>query len=480
MNNGVDDRTNTLFQIAGNKEVSLSKDENTLLRNPCSGWGLYDDAAGEVANAEQYWLAQDSAANKYASFFYIRWRWSEMEPEEGKYAWLYDDNYKKLVQGALDRGLKLAFRIYTNGQDNFRQATPDFVRQAGAKGFNTNGKRSNWTPYIDDTIFQRKLENFIKAFAKEYDDPDKVDFVDGVNVGWWGECSHLEIENVTQQKRDNFLEWITDVYGKSFKKVILLLNLCSEFGYDSELKIAVNGQGYGYRRDGLGSMWFFDDQQTKTRSLYPKTLLIGESCYWGGNEFTGSRTWASDTKYKFSSWRQVYDLTCQQALQFHFNTLDLRGAVETKGWTKTAPDLVQKFIKQGGYRLYPSLISAPDIVTSKEKITIGHQWENLATGVCPNNNPRWHFKYKVAFALIDLNGKIVQTFIDNQSDPSQFLYGKPVNYKFDATVSNISTGKYTLVVALVDTTKGNQPALKLATTAKEISGWTVVGAIEVK
>ena len=98
------------------------------------GWGLYDDAVGNVANAEEYWTAQDEAARNHASFFYIRWRWSEMEPEEGKYAWIYDDNYKKLIQGALDRGLKLCFRIYDNGQDNIRQGTPEYVRTAGARG----------------------------------------------------------------------------------------------------------------------------------------------------------------------------------------------------------------------------------------------------------------------------------------------------------------------------------------------------------
>ena len=99
------------------------------------GWGLYDDAVGNVANAEEYWAAQDEAARNYASFFYIRWRWSEMKPEEGKYAWIYDENYKKLIQGALDRGLKLCFRIYDNGQDNIRQGTPEYVRAAGAQGY---------------------------------------------------------------------------------------------------------------------------------------------------------------------------------------------------------------------------------------------------------------------------------------------------------------------------------------------------------
>lgn len=467
--------TNTVFNITGNKEYSLNKDDSTLLRNPCSGWGLYDDASGEVSDATQYWALQDASARNYGSFFYVRWRWSDMEPEEGKYAWIYNENYKKLIQGALDRGLKLAFRIYNNGQDNLRQGTPDFVKLAGAKGYQTTGSNPHWTPYIDDAVFQTKLENFIKAFAKEYDNPDKVDFVDGVNVGWWGECDHLELQNNTQQGRDSFLTWITSVYGNNFKKVILVMNMDSGFGYSSEFNIAINRQGYGYRRDGLGSSWFTENNQKHANSSFPKTVLIGESCYWGGNQ-----AWSSDTKYNLKSWRQVYELTTQQALQYHFNTLDLRGVYETKGWTTTALDLVQKFIQLGGYRLYPSIVSAPETIAPNGKITIGHQWVNLAQGVCPNNNPRWNYKYKVAFALIDSQGKIAQLFIDKQSDPSTFISDNVVKYTFDATLSNLALGNYTLGVAIVDTTKNNLPGIRLATTATEIAGWKTVGSVIIK
>ena len=174
------------------QKVELQEDTISLLRNPCMGWGVYDDANDEVQNADIYWAAQDGAARRYASFFYVRWRWSEMEPEEGKYAWLYDENYKKLIQGALDRGLKLCFRIYDNGQDNLRAGTPDYVRRAGAKGYTVKGLKGDlWTPYPDDPVFQEKLEKFVEAFAKEYDNPDIVDFVDGYSLGWWGECHHV-------------------------------------------------------------------------------------------------------------------------------------------------------------------------------------------------------------------------------------------------------------------------------------------------
>ena len=72
---------------SGDEIISFEPDLNTLIRNPASGWTLYDDANDYVAQANTYWNQQGAAAEKYASIFYWRSRWSELEPEEGKYAW---------------------------------------------------------------------------------------------------------------------------------------------------------------------------------------------------------------------------------------------------------------------------------------------------------------------------------------------------------------------------------------------------------
>ena len=243
----------------GQNTVTFKEDTVSVIKNPCMGWGVYDDASNQVQNADIYWAAQDSMARKYASFFYVRWRWSEMEPEEGKYAWLYDDNYRKLVKGALDRGLKLCFRIYNHSQDNYSQSTPDYVRKAGAKGYITlDGK---WTPYPDDPVFLEKLEKFVKAFAKEYDKPEMVDFVDAYNIGWWGECHHIKLADDYPGALENLLDRITDIYSENFKNVMLALPFGSQVGWDAEKRIAIEGKGYSMRRDGLGSMWLKDEEK---------------------------------------------------------------------------------------------------------------------------------------------------------------------------------------------------------------------------
>jgi hypothetical protein len=415
-----------------------------------------------------------------------------MEPEEGKYAWIYNENYRALIQGALDRGLKLAFRIYDNGESNLRPGTPDFVRQAGAKGYTVTGSTpagdvAHWTPYVDDPVFQEKLGNFVRAFAAAYDNPDIVDFVDGVNVGWWGEIHDFRTTNYMEgvetsiEEKDRVLEWLTNLYGSAFRKVILVMPVFSGFTHNSEMRIAVGKHGYGFRRDGLGSWWFqMQRKDFDAASLFPSTLLIGESNYWQGNEFAG---WVPEDKYhNFTHWRQVYEATYTDAIDYHFNTLDLREPLETRGWTSTAPDLVQDFIKNGGYRLYPVRISAPGKMNAGGSYTIKHWWRNLATGVCPNNNPRWNYKYKVAFALINSAGEVIQKFVDTQSDPSTFIKGVDVAYTLTVSPRNdVPQGVYSLGVAIVDTTKDNTPGIQLAVENKEImNGWTVVSSATVE
>ena len=455
------------------EKIVLQVDTVSLLRNPCMGWGVYDDASNEVQNADIYWAAQDKAARQYASFFYVRWRWSDMEPEEGKYAWLYNENYKKLIKGALDRGLKLCFRIYDNGQDNLRAGTPEYVRRAGAKGYTVKGSNGDhWTPYPDDPVFQQKLEKFVVAFAKEYDNPDIVDFVDGYSLGWWGECHHVVLQD--QSKFEQVFDWFTTMYSEHFKHVIPLLPFGSQIGFDTEKRIAIDQKGYGMRRDGLGSMWFSDEERRIVADMYGKTLFVGESCWWGSCS-DDCTPFASDTRYKLKTWRDVYELTLQHAIEGHFNTLDLRELPETQGWTERAQDLVQRFIVEGGYRIYPSNITLPTQAAPHSTDSIFHEWKNTGNGYLPNNVKNWNYKYKPAFALFDTQGKLVKVWADSIAEPSDWLHDTVHSYTLPISFAELPKGTYQWAVAIIDRTKEMKPGIKLAVKDKqEQDGWTLL------
>lgn len=470
---------------SGDRVVTFTPDMTSLVRNPASGWTLYDDANDYVANADTYWSQQDAAAEKYASIFYWRSRWSELEPEEGVYAWEHDENFKALIQGALDRGLKLAFRVYIDGQDNIYNGTPDFVREAGAQGYavhrlwDPEGEDNNWTPYADDPIFQEKFGNFIRAFAQEFDDPERVDFIDAYNLGWWGEGHHVKYLDNSNKYR--VYEWITNLYAENFNHVLLVVNFGTEIGFEYEKQLAIDKHDLLTRRDGIGSYWFQDTEVSIINSMFPQRAFIAEGCYWGGNT-NSYQPWKDDSLYgdQFKSWADFYAQAYKDAIRGRANTLDLREATETRGWVTHAKDLVKNFISYGGYRLTPVQIEFQPSVQSGQSLTIKHTWRNSGVGVCPNNNKRWNYKYKVSFALLDPeSNEIAQMITDQSAEPSAWVKGQDKSYRTSETV-NLPAGEYTLAVAITDDTREQTPGLNLAVQGGTVTnGWLEIGTLQI-
>ena len=105
----------------------------------------------------------------------------------------------------------------------------------------------------------------------------------------------------------------------------------------------------------------------------------------------------------------------------------------------------------------------------------------MGWGYCPTNIPQWNQKYKVAFALLDNNDKVVKVFVDEQTDLSTWLKGKPTTYNFDLTMKGVSVGVYNWAIGLVDTTKDNEIGLQMAVTKNLTdSGWVRLLQVTVK
>ncbi|MGV8962428.1 MAG: hypothetical protein ACOH2V_03495 [Candidatus Saccharimonadaceae bacterium] len=454
-------------------------DTVSLIRNPGMGWTVYDDASDAVANAEDFWQKQDTVASKYATTLYIRWRWTDMEPEEGKYAWNNDDNFKKLVKGATDRGLKLAFRVYMASQDNEYESTPAFVFDAGAKYYMESGKPGKVrSPYPDDLIFREKFENFIKAFAAEFDDPSLVNYVDGYNIGWWGEGHNLQFLN--RENSEETFAWIINLYGNQFKRVPLVITIDSQIGHDLELKYAIDGQGYAVRRDGYASFWMPESQKKLLQGIFPKAFVVAECCYW--QDRTIESVNKIDQQYDWESWGDYYTQVVDEALDTHANYLDLREPVEAIRWAQEANEDVKRFMIKGGYRIYPTNVAFTPVVNESGNIRIDHSWKNLGVGVLPNNNKRWNHKYKLAFALVDKNNSVVKQWVENKVEVSDWIGEKEYSYSSEFKLEDVKKGKYSLAMSIIDTQQENGEPIKLAIANKIIinESWTLLGPVTIK
>lgn len=480
--------------------VKLSPERTAVLRNPLNGWTLYIGRSWD----ETFWQKQGYdainvpsegitvKASDYASTAYLRTTWAKLEPTEGNYVWRDPSStFSKLLKSCKDRKMRFALRIVVDGRDQGLN-TPQYVFDAGCKSYddpNYLGK-GRISPYPDDPVFQEKYSKFIKALAQDLDDADVLDFIDAFGLGKWGECHTLVYYDVKNKKQ--VFDWITSLYSESFKHVALLINYHRMIGTDNTsgwsdtvpsdteglLDSAVE-KGYSLRHDAFGMTGYYKSWEkgyvVKWQNRRPVVMeggwiTSGTHRYWidpSGDYREGHPEDVRLGEYK----------ACAEA---KVNMMDLRTG--EMSWFTDAWDLTKKFIQEGGYRLYPDLVSVPKNVKLGAKASISHRWVNLGWGYCPNNIPQWNYKYKPAFALLDKDENVAALFVDKAAEPSEWLKDKPKQYSFSAVVSDVPAGEYTWAVGIVDTSKdGNPLGLEIATKSnvKTAKGWTKLAQVNV-
>lgn len=483
---------------AENVTVKILPNKTRVIRNPLNGWVLYLSRGMN----ENFWensgydhmyvpsLGKNVKVSDYATSCYLRTNWKTLEPEKGKYAW-NDPNsdISRIIKSVHDRGMRIALRVLVDGRDQ-SQNTPEFVFDDNCKWYYYS---NNKCPYPDDKVFQKHYEDFVKAFGEHFDDPDKVDFIDGYGLGKWGESHALVYAD--EGNKFAVTEWITALYARCFKKVPLVINYHRMLGdtnpdswqetvpKDAEplLNIFINN-GYILRHDAFGMTGYYKDwEKGIARKWNFKLPIIME----GGWITTPGkhRYWLDPCgKYREGHPEDVRQGEFEASMEACVNTMDFRYG-DTESWFTHGFSYVTRFIAEGGYRLYPDMVSLPKEVNGNRDITIVHRWNNMGWGYCPTNIRAWNQKYKVAFALLDDNNEVKKLFVDEQTDLSTWLKGSPVTYTTKLNLKGISVGGYFWAVGLVDTSKNNEIGLELAVNKDSKlldSGWLKLQTLTVK
>jgi hypothetical protein len=197
------------------------RDNGKGLKNPAMGWTFHYYSN----NIEHYGskLEPSDTLDDFPglSTIYLRCPWSFVELQEGKFNWeLLDTPGQRWI----DKGVKLAFRI-TGYESWMRYATPEWVKNAGAKGTDVQwGRRNNslWRPDFADPVYLAKLENFLTAMADRYDGNPNVAFVDIGSMGVWGE-GHSAGESAYATLQEGQKMHI-DLHCKIFRKTLLCMS----------------------------------------------------------------------------------------------------------------------------------------------------------------------------------------------------------------------------------------------------------------
>jgi len=469
--------------------VHLMPDTNTVFRNPFMGWVLYPCENGDLPNASTYWASQNVNA-RYASTCYIRVLWSEMEPHEGVYAWNTDANFIALYQGALNRRLKLAFRVYVNSEDVPQQATPQWAFKDGVPIVHQGNDGPD--PDITSPIFQRKYTTFIKALGAAFNDPSRVNWVDASTFGNWGEMN-VNSQSLNASQRQQTMAWLCATYANAFTRVPTAMNFPGDTWSDAEYDSWCFDKGCtAMRRDGLAGPygWVNTKQEKSILARWPQIPFIAENGFQHPNAAQQQAAVA-------------------QALYLHANFLDLRQPRAASNWIQKKPEWVKIFNLYGGYRFVVRFVIYPSVITANSRIMLQAGMQNWGVGVLPNNLKPWNNKYKFAFGLLDAAGNPVKIIVDTapEDDPSHWTSSTPYTPVVDPTrklpvglmtedywlrpnrtymlnvtgnLAGVPEGKYNLGIAVVDTSNANKIDISLAVNAPlTAAGWRVVGSISV-
>ena len=490
-------------EIAGNTTVKITADKTSVLRNPLTGWVMYVSGTADPSYFDTKIsvpdLGKEVYVRDYASACYIRTGWKNLNPSKGKYAWEDpSSNIYKLVKRAEELGLPIAFRVVVDGRDQ-RENTPQFVFADGAEYWLSDSKfPDRKTPLAIDPIWRKHYETFVKAFAEYFNDPKKTAFIDAYGLGKWGEGHNVcyeqnnAITSKTSEYKAETMRWITKLYADNFTKVPLVINYHRQIGHpvsegrnpqpDSEtvLQIAIDN-GYCLRADSFGMNnqdWGYNDWEKAyvQKWLYKLPVLME-----GGWIVSSHSYWNDPAGYRKGHPEDVRKGEFDSSMEAHVNMMDFRVGDETKSWFENAYEYVERFISEGGYRLYPTQVSFPTKAKFGDKVTIAHSWANLGWGFCPVNLPQWNYKFRVAVALLDSNDNPVKIFVDEQTDLSQWLKGNITSYKTEVEMKGVAVGGYSWAVGIVDTTRDNEIGIRLAAASKyqTESGWVRVGTVSV-
>ncbi len=333
---------------------------------------------------------------------YLRLPWAYIEPVEKQYDWSVVD---APAQRWIDKGLQVAFR-FTVSESWMQYATPKWVEDAGAKGYNfTVGKGVDengpfWEPDYDDPVFLAKHEQFVAAAAARYDGNPNVAFVDVGSFGVWGE-GHTFASTRKQYPAETVKKHI-DLYARHFHKTLVAANDDFSFQGDDTIQYAL-GKGMTLRDDSIlvqpPPNSYFHAQMAQ--SFWPKFPVVLEHEHYQPSVDRGA-------------WKR--DILLRAIEEYHASYLTIHWF--PREFLEKERELIDQVNLRLGYRIQCREASWPARVKLSERPRFSSVWANAGVAPCYPGG-------YAAFTLKDAKGGIVAVFVNEQFDVRGLPIGPP-------------------------------------------------------
>ena len=430
-----------------------------VLVNPGMGIQTFQRYNGDPINAGQTWSevgpesakAESGAKPDFpkSSLAYLRWFWTQIEPEQGQYRWEVIDN---ALAAARSHGQKLDMRVMPYDE---RHPMPDWYRRSGARRANRDSDKDGaiWSPDASDPLYVRYWGELVRAMAQRYDGHPFLNSVDISTVGYWGEGWGPYLPDWSVQKA------LLDLYLENFHRTPLLVN----FDQPEALAYAAE-HGSGWRLDCWGDMGGWKGRTfAHMLDRYPEQIArTGVSEAWRRGPVSLESCWVPGFWYD-RKWNVDYIM--DQALRWHVSSVNIKSSAIPAEW-KTK---FEEFEKRMGYRLLLRKLEYPQAVHPGSMMAVSMWWLNA--GVAPVYDP-----YTLA---LELRSGTRAAVIRTAADVRKWLPGDAV---YDDTLyvpEDLPAGRYQVRLAVLDRRTG-KPAVALAIQGRQPDGWYEMGTIDVR
>ncbi|MBN1488417.1 MAG: DUF4832 domain-containing protein [Phycisphaerae bacterium] len=373
------------------------------------------------------------------STVYLRVPWAFLEPEEGQFCWSLLDTP---AQRWIARGKRVALRI-TCSENWLRYATPEWVKNAGANGYDYafgQGRvpgGSMWDPDFVAPVFLEKLDHFLAAMGRRYDGDPNVAFVDVGTFGLWGEGhTHMssqvpEADLLAVQKQH------IDLHLKHFRKTLLCIS--DDFaGHDKPgrhhpITDYALSKGVSLRDDSIlvqppPRSWYHAEM---AQDFWPTMPVVLEHEHYGSSQ--ARKAWGDGS------------LLLKAVEDYHASYMAIHW------WPRVLleenRELIERINRRLGYRIQLREMCWPEQVVIGQRFTVESRWANAGVAPC---YPGGH----VALTLKDAKGGIVTASVDEEFDVRSLPVGSPDSIPERTETlrftipSNAAAGEYDLFISL--------------------------------
>jgi len=383
-------------------------DTGEALVNPAMGWTMhfYSNIPTNYGSK----LAPADTVDDWPglSTVYLRVPWAFVEPEEGRFNWALLDTP---AQRWIAKGKYVAFRI-TASENWVRFATPEWVKNAGAKGvfynFGSGPAKDGafWDPDYLDPVFLEKLDRFLAAFAARYEGNPHVAFVDVGTFGLWGEGHTHMSSRVPEEKVPEIVARHIDLHRKHFKTTLLVIS-DDVVGHDRPGKHfaitdAALERGVSLRDDSIlvqppPRSWYHAEM---AEAFWPRLPVVLEHEHYGGSKQRGA--WGDGS------------LLVKAVGDYHASFMSIHWWPREELNENRA--VIDQVNRRMGYRLQVRRVSWPAEAKIGQPFEVVWEWANAGVAPC----------YPGGFAAMTLKdgeGGIVAVLVEDGFDVRELKVG---------------------------------------------------------